>query len=153
MIDVVLRGAFIIPGGCADQVSRAMEEKLFARGRKLIAKAKEVYEKLNPGSSWEGPEPAKLGVHQLASAVIMSDTCTPARAAKRQIMEQVATAIEQEMGEEAWGRLSEDERATRTRTYVGDCTQHLRNIILDEMTRDGASLLRGQVRGRLAARG
>ena len=118
ILDVVLRGAFFIPGGCADQVARAMEEKLFSRGRKLIQKAKEVYERKNPGCSWEGPDPAQLGYHRLARSVIMSDTCTPARAAKRQIMEQAATAVEEDVGAAAWALLSVEEKAVKTATYA-----------------------------------
>eukprot|EP00966_Prymnesium_polylepis_P051089 1182544-Prymnesium_polylepis.1 len=141
IIDVVLRGAFIIPGGCADQVSRAMEEKLMARGRKLIAKAKEVYEAKWGVGTWEGPDPAKLGIHQLSGSVIMSDTCTPARAAKRMIMEQVASAIEIHIGAVAWALLSPEQKMDKTRTYIGDCTQHLRNIVLDAMSACGSKLL------------
>jgi hypothetical protein len=56
ILDVVLRGAFVIPGGTAEQVRDAMESKLFAHCRKLLRKWKEVYEQL----AVSGPQPAWL---------------------------------------------------------------------------------------------
>ena len=133
IIDVVLRGAFVIPGGTAEQVSAAMESKLFAHCRKLLRKWKALYEKECGAGSWPYPDPSRLGYHQLGGALIISDTCNAARAAKRLIMQMAAAAIEADMGPEAWALLSPEERVARTRTYVGDCMQHLRNIVLDAM--------------------
>ena len=132
ILDVVLRGAFVIPGGTAEQVSAAMESKLFAHCRKLLRKWKEIYEKM--GGTWPFPDPTRLGYHQLGGALIMSDTCNAARAAKRLIMANAAAAIEADIGAEAWALFSEDQKAAKTRCYVGDCMQHLRNILLDSMT-------------------
>ena len=133
VLDVVLRGAFVIPGGTAEQVSAAMESKLFAHCRKLLRKWKEVYERMCGKDTWPYPDPSRLGYHQLGGALIMSDTCNAARAAKRLIMEQAARAIEDDIGAEAWAKLSADEKAKHTQCYVGDCMQHLRNIFLDAM--------------------
>eukprot|EP00965_Chrysotila_dentata_P092316 3047062-Pleurochrysis_carterae.AAC.2 len=36
IVDIILRGAFVIPGGTADHVVEAVEKKLFARGRKYL---------------------------------------------------------------------------------------------------------------------
>ena len=122
----------MIPGGTAEQVRDAMESKLFAHCRKLLRKWKEVYESMFD-KEWPFPDPSRLGYHQLGGALIMSDTCNAARAAKRLIMENIASAIEADVGPEAWAALSADERSAKTRTYVGDCMQHLRNILLDAM--------------------
>ena len=132
ILDVVMRGAFVIPGGTAEQVSDAMESKLFAHGRKLLRRWKEIYEKM--GGTWPFPDPSRLGYHQLGGALIMSDTCNAARAAKRLIMANAAAAIEADIGAAAWALLSVDEKTEKTRCYVGDCMQHLRNILLDAMT-------------------
>eukprot|EP00966_Prymnesium_polylepis_P237832 5500651-Prymnesium_polylepis.1 len=67
--------------------------------------------------SWPFPDPSRLGYHQLGGALIMSDTCNAARAAKRLIMEMAATAIEEDMGPEAWAQLSTTEKEEKTRCY------------------------------------
>eukprot|EP00966_Prymnesium_polylepis_P131102 3032029-Prymnesium_polylepis.2 len=133
ILDVVLRGAFVIPGGTAEQFSASMESKLFAHCRKLLRKWKQVYEQMCGAGSWPYPDPSRLGYHQLGGALIMSDTCNAARAAKRLIMEMIARAIEEDVGPEAWAELSAEQRVEKTRCYVGDCLQHLRNIMLDSM--------------------
>eukprot|EP00965_Chrysotila_dentata_P062228 2061919-Pleurochrysis_carterae.AAC.1 len=38
VVDIVMRGAFVIEGGTAEQVMNAVETKDFARGRKLLAR-------------------------------------------------------------------------------------------------------------------
>ena len=42
-------------------------------------------------------------------------------------------AIKENIGEAAWSALSEPERVAKTTLYIGDCMQHLRNILLDAM--------------------
>jgi len=81
--DEVLRGAFLIPGGCADQVAKAIELKLFARGRQLLDKVRSIYESKHGDGSWPGPKPVQLSYRRLAGALVMSDTCHAARAAKK----------------------------------------------------------------------
>jgi hypothetical protein len=87
----------------------------------------------------------------LGGALIMSDTCNAARAAKRLIMENIASAIEADVGPDAWAALSNDERNAKTRTYVGDCMQHLRNILLDAMTGAATSHLASELEESLKA--
>eukprot|EP00966_Prymnesium_polylepis_P184914 4285642-Prymnesium_polylepis.1 len=145
ILDVVLRGAFVIPGGTAEQVSAAMETKLFARCRKILRKWKQVHEDMWGAGTWPFPDPSRLGFHQLGGALIMSDTCNAARAATRLIMENAARAIEQDIGSEAWALLSDAEKAEKTRTYVGHCMQHLRNILLDAMTNEATKHLTSEL--------
>eukprot|EP00966_Prymnesium_polylepis_P065607 1522474-Prymnesium_polylepis.1 len=128
-----------------------MESKLFAHCRKLLRKWKEVYEQLSGQATWPYPDPSRLGYHQLGGSLIMSDTCNAARAAKRLIMENAARAIEADVGPAAWAALSEEERAAKTRMYVGDCMQHLRNILLAAMSSAATAHLAAELEESLTA--
>eukprot|EP00966_Prymnesium_polylepis_P134522 3109074-Prymnesium_polylepis.1 len=151
LLDVVLRGAFVIPGGTAEQVSAAMESKLFAHCRELLRKWKGVYEQMCGEGRWPFPDPSRLGYHQLGGSLIMSDTCKAARAAKRLIMDNAARAIEADVGPAAWAALSEEDQAAKTRMYVGDCMQHLRNVLLAAMSSAATSHLAAELEESLAA--
>ena len=124
--DEVMRGAFLIPGGTAEQVASSMESKLFARGRRLLQAAKVEYEKKNGGAgAWEAagmPKPSKLGYHQLVKALIMSDMCNAARAAKQLIIEYAGDEMKRILGPQ-WEKLTKEQREDATRGYVGDCMQ------------------------------
>eukprot|EP00966_Prymnesium_polylepis_P162305 3751223-Prymnesium_polylepis.1 len=140
--DEVLRGAFLIEGGCADQVAKAMESKLFVRGRLLLTRCRTIYEQKHGEGSWPGPKPAQLGYQRLAGSLIMSDTCTAARAAKQQIIEFAATEVER-LAREAgvWDDMDANTRKAATIAFAGDCMQHIRNILLDSMSSKAASFL------------
>lgn len=145
--DEVLRGAFLIPGGCAEQVAYAIESKLFARGRILLEKWRTIYEAKHGAHSWPGPKACRLGYHRLANSLIMSDTCSAARAAKQQIIDRVATEVEKlSCTNTAWNDLSDDEKEKAKRCYVGDCMQHLRNIFLDAMSAEATRVLQDELR-------
>lgn len=148
--DEVLRAAFLIPGGCSDQVARAMETKVFSRSRKLLERWKQIYEAKY--GTWPGPNPVQLGYHRLAGSLIMSDTCTAARAAKRLIIEMAAAEVEK-LAREAgtWDDMSDAEKQKSTTSYVGDCMQHIRNILIDAMANSAASMLKDELQESLEA--
>jgi len=150
--DEVLRGAFLIPGGCADQVAKAIELKLFARGRQLLDKVRSIYESKHGDGSWPGPKPVQLSYRRLAGALVMSDTCHAARAAKNLIIEFAAADVEKALTDAGlWDGMDATQRQVATRAYVGDCTQHLRNILLDAMSRAASSLLKEELQESLDA--
>lgn len=150
--DEVLRGAFLIPGGCADQVAAAVETKLFARGRVLLERWQTVHEEKNGRGSWPGPKPSNLGYHRLAKALIMSDTYSAARAAKRLIIDHVAAEVETiGRADGTWDQQTDDEKKEAVRCYVGDCMQHLRNILLDAMAAEAARVLQDELKDSLEA--
>lgn len=152
--DEVMRGAFLIPGGTAEQVASAMETKLFARGRRLLCKWQQVHEDLFGVDSWGkdgGPKSSQLGYHRLVGSLIMSDTCNAARAAKRRIIELASEDVEKLAGPQLWSQLSDAQKETAGRAYTGDCMQHLRNILLDAMAKSAQLLLTDELEESLSA--
>ena len=63
----------------------------------------------------------------------MSDTCNAARAAKRLLAEAAEAASRLMIGDEKWAEMSEAERERKCTAFIGDCHQHLRNIIINAM--------------------
>ena len=88
----------------------------------------------NGAGSWPGPNPKDIGLHRLGGALIMSDTCNGARAAKRLMLQRISAAVAEDIGPDAWKELSEEQQHKVARAYSGDCMQHLRNIFLDAMS-------------------
>lgn len=129
-----------------------METKVFARSRKLLAKWRDIYEDRHGKGSWPGPNPTQLGYHRLAGSLIMSDTCNSARAAKKMIMDMAAAEVEQ-LARDAgtWDGMCAAEKEKATTCYVGDCMQHLRNILIDAMAEAGANLLKDELKESLEA--
>ena len=160
VIDVVGRGAFVIPGGTAEQVSArerrsrtrpaspahqtdrshrsqvsvALERHVFEHLRKLLTLAKEEWKRRHPDDAWPGPDPAQIAVHRLAGATLLTDSCNSARAARRSVEQMVAEAVEQHVGAAAWARLSLEEQKSKVHVYSFDCFNHLRNICLSATT-------------------
>lgn len=64
----------------------------------------------------------------------MSDTCNSARLAKKLLATLIAEEVRQHYGDQ-WETMSEAERESATRTHQCDCWQHVRNIMLAEMSR------------------
>lgn len=150
--DEVLRAAFLIPGGCSDQVARAMETKVFSRSRKLLERWQKIYEMKYGDGTWPGPKPLQLGYHRLAGSLIMSDTCTAARAAKRLIIDMAAAEVEKLARDSGtWDHMSDAEKQASTTSYVGDCMQHIRNILIDAMASSAASMLKEELQESLDA--
>eukprot|EP00965_Chrysotila_dentata_P112484 3718355-Pleurochrysis_carterae.AAC.1 len=87
IVNIVLRGAFVIAAGTAEHVVEAIENKLFSRGRKLLARwqAKFLSRQADGAAAWTGPEPSALALERLRGSLIMSDTCNAARATKRRL--------------------------------------------------------------------
>jgi len=132
--NIVLQGVVVIPGGTAVQVADAMAARVLGRARESLQGWKVVHEKLHGAGSWTGPNPEDIGLHRLRGALIMSDTCNGARAAKRLMLQRIAAAVAADIGPEEWEKLSEEQQHKVARAYSGDCMQHLRNIFLDAMS-------------------
>jgi len=132
--NLVLQGVVIIPGGTAAQVADAMAARVLGRARASLQGWKDVHEQQNGARSWAGPNPEDIGLHRLGGALIMSDTCNGARAAKRLMMQRIAAAVAEDIGPAEWKELSEEQQQKVARAYSGDCMQHLRNIFLDAMS-------------------
>lgn len=131
-----------------------MENKLFSRGRKLLDRWKSIHVGWFGEDTWErdgGPKLSQLGYHRLAGSLIMSDTCNAARAAKRLIIQQAGEEVERAAGPGAWDAMMDAEKDDTRRTYVGDCMQHLRNILIDTMANDAASFLKDELEESLDA--
>lgn len=65
----------------------------------------------------------------------MSDTCNAARKAKQLLAELVAEQVKESLGEDVCAQMSAEELAHAARVHPCDCSQHLRNIFLAEMSR------------------
>ena len=143
--DVVPRGVCLIAGGKAVEVSAAVEKKIFKHGRTLLRRWKERHEAKFGEGSWEregGADPESLGLHRLTEhTTLMSDTCNAARAAKRLLAEMALTAAKEHMGRDVWEAMTEEEQRLKVATYLGDCTGHLRNIVINAMVVAGADYL------------
>lgn len=63
----------------------------------------------------------------------MSDTCSAAEATKRLLAEMAMHAAKELIGEEVWDSMDENEREGKYNVWLGDCHQHIRNIIINAM--------------------
>ena len=137
VVDVVMRGATLTAGGTADAIAWSIDHKIFAHARKLLVGWKAEHEKQFDVGSWAaagGPNPESIGIHRLSEqTLLMSDTCNAARACKRLIAEAAQAAGKAKIGDVAWEAMPEAQRATRCKVYIGQCHQHLRNIIINAM--------------------
>ena len=136
-VDVVQRGACLTAGGTAAEICASIDTKIFSHSRRLLAGWRaEHIAKFGEGS-WEadgGPTPDSIGMHRLSEeTLLMSDTCNAARAAKRLLVDAAEKASRLKIGDAAWAKMSEAQREKSCTTFVGDCHQHLRNIIINAM--------------------
>ena len=142
VVDVVLRGAFLIPGGTAKEVAEAVDKKLMRHGRRLLQQWKDEHEALHGLGSWErdgGASPEGIGMHRLSEhTLLMSDTCNAARCAKRLLGTMAIDAAVERIGKDRWEAMGEVERGEKCANYQGDCYQHLRNILIGALS-DGAT--------------
>jgi hypothetical protein len=118
-------------------LAQSIETNLFVHARGLIEGWKCCHERRFGAGSWAadgGPHPDCIGLHRLCKALLMSDTCNAARATKRLLVSMAAAAGQVKIGAAAWVALSEGERAAECNAHVGDCAQHLRNIVIKAMT-------------------
>eukprot|EP00966_Prymnesium_polylepis_P163480 3778736-Prymnesium_polylepis.1 len=92
---------------------------------------------MHGAGSWAaagGPSPESIGLHRLSEqTLLLTDTCNAARAAKRLVAEAAMAAGKEAIGEAAWEALSPALRDAKCKVYVGQCHQHLRNIIINAM--------------------
>ena len=54
------------------------------------------------------------------------------------LADSIMRAIEEHVGTEAWQKLSTEERNRKYKVFRGDCWQHLRNIVIEAMTKVSA---------------
>jgi len=148
-VDVVMRGVTLTAGGTAEAISQDIEHKLFAHARRLLTLWKEEHERMYGPGSWEKasmPSPSNIGMHRLSeNAVLMSDTCNAARATKRLLAEMAEKAGRERIGTEAWEGMSEEEREKACKCHLGDCHDHMRNILIKAMAEAATDYLKGEL--------
>jgi hypothetical protein len=154
VVDVVMRGAFLIPGGTAEQVTAAVDQKLMTHGRRLLQGWKVEHEALHGEGSWQrdgGASPEGIGLHRLSEhTLLMSDTCNAARCAKRLLGTMAIDAVIEKIGKEAWEAMSTEERGEKVGNYQGDCYQHLRNILIGALGQGATDHLKDAMEDSLA---
>lgn len=137
-VDVVQRGATLTAGGTAEEIVKSIDTKIFAHSRRLLNAWRGEHEVMFGKGSWAadgGPSPDAIGLHRLSEqTLLMSDTCNAARAAKRMLAEAAEKAGRLAIGDAAWAKLSEEQRERRCQVFIGDCHQHLRNIVINAMS-------------------
>eukprot|EP00965_Chrysotila_dentata_P254042 6211741-Pleurochrysis_carterae.AAC.11 len=104
-VDIVMRRAFVIEVGTAEQVVNAVAKKVFTRGRKLLARWLDKFNAVaadGGGTAWIGPQPNDLAVARLAGSLVMIDTCNAARTTKRRLAAVVEAAAQQACNARAW---------------------------------------------------
>ena len=154
VVDVVMRGAFLIPGGTAEQVTAAVDQKLMAHGRRLLQGWKVEHEALHGEGSWQrdgGASPEGIGLHRLSEhTLLMSDTCNAARCAKRLLGTMAIDAVIEKIGKEAWEAMSTEERGEKVGNHQGNCYQHLRNILIGALGQGATDHLKDAMEDSLA---
>eukprot|EP00966_Prymnesium_polylepis_P067687 1572441-Prymnesium_polylepis.1 len=137
VVDVVMRGALLTAGGTAEAIAWAIDSKIFAHARRLIKEWSAAHEAKFGEGSWAaagGPSPESIGMHRLGeSTLLLTDTCNAARAAKRLVAEAAIAAGKERIGEQRWAAMTEVQRDAECKVYIGQCHQHLRNIIINAM--------------------
>lgn len=82
----------------------------------------------------------------------MSDTCTTARSARRKIIEMAGEQVEQvARSEGTWDSMTDAEKDKSKLCYIGDCMQHIRNILIDAMAASAESMLKQELQQSLDA--
>ena len=149
VVDVVPRGATLTAGGTAKEISASIDSKIFAHGRRLLRLWKATHEPINGEGSWAAagmPPPDTLGLHRLSEqTLLMSDTCNAARACKRLLAEAAERAGMKNIGEDVWAQMDAAERTAKCKSHLGDCHQHLRNIVLNAAAQGATSYLKNEL--------
>ena len=148
-VDVVMRGASLTAGGTAEAVAWSVENKIFVHARRLLTEWKAEHEGKYGEGSWAlagGPSPESIGLHRLSEqTLLLTDTCNAARAAKRLVCEAAMAAGKEKVGAAAWDAMSEAQRNAKCKVYIGQCHQHLRNIIVNAMQKAATNELTAQL--------
>ena len=152
--DVVQRGATLTAGGTSDEIAKSIDTKIFSHSRRLLQGWREEHERLYGAGSWGadgGPDPSQIGMHRLSEqTVIMGDTCNAERKAKRIVADLALAAAKDKYGEEALAAMSEAERERVSTSFIGDCHQHLRNILINAMSIAATDMLKDTLEDDLA---
>lgn len=139
ILDVVPRGATIAAGGTAKKVSELVERKIFRHCRELLDKWRTCHDRKYGAGSWRsdgGPSLEAVGLHRLCeNSLLMSDTCAAAEATKRLISEMAMEAAKEVVGADVWASMDEKTREAKYKVWLGDCHQHIRNIIINAMAK------------------
>ena len=124
-------------GGTSVALLAHIEERILSYSRRVLAAWIAQHEKEKGAGSWAaagGPAPENIGLHRLCEdTVLMTDTCNGARCTRRMVAAAAMVAVEAKVGKAAWEAMTEEERERKYKTYLGDCWQHLRNIIIEAM--------------------
>jgi hypothetical protein len=83
-------------------------------------------------------------------SLCVSRRCNAARACKRLVAEAAVAALKAEVGEEAWDKLTEQQRTAKGKVYVGECHAHLRNIVINAMSMAATNHLKEELADSLA---
>ena len=154
VVDVIMRGATLTAGGTAEAIAWSIDRKIFTHARELLVGWKAAHEKQYGAGSWAaagGPDPESIGIHRLSEeSLLMSDTCNAARACKQLVAEAARKAGREKIGDDAWEALTEEQQAAKCRVYIGQCHQHLRNIIINAMQLKATESLKEKLRDSLA---
>lgn len=154
IVDVVPRGATIAAGGTAAKVSALIERKIFRHCRTLLEKWRFVHESKYGVGAWRadgGPSVENVGLHRLCeNTLLMSDTCNAATATKRLVAEMAIQAAKAHIGEEEWDAMDTSERDATHKVWLGDCHQHIRNIIINSMASGATAHLKAELAEDLA---
>jgi hypothetical protein len=153
-VDVVMRGASLTAGGTAEAVAWSIDKKILAHARRLLLEWKAAHEDKYGVGSWAaagGPAPESIGMHRLCEdTLLLTDTCNAARATKKLVAEASMEALKEQVGKDAWEAMSEAQRNAKCKVYIGQCHQHLRNIIINAMQKAAVEELEVQLRDSLA---
>ena len=154
IVDAIMRGATLTAGGTAEAIAWSVDKKIFTHARELLTKWKAAHENEFGEGSWAqagGPEPDSIGIHRLSEeSLLMSDTCNAARKCKRLVAEAALKAGREKMGEVEWNALTEQQRDAKCKVYIGQCHQHLRNIIINAMQLKATECLKERLGDSLA---
>ena len=154
MVDVIMRGATLTAGGTAAAIAWSIDRKIFTHARELLVKWRAAHEKQYGEGSWVaagGPDPESIGIHRLSEeSLLMSDTCNAVRACKLLVAEAARKAGREQVGDEAWEQLTEEQQHAKCRVYIGQCHQHLRNIIINAMQLKATDSLKQKLADSLA---
>jgi hypothetical protein len=149
-----MRGATLTAGGTAEAIAWSIDHKIFAHARRLLKEWKAAHESKFGEGSWAaagGPSPESIGLHRLSEqTLLLTDTCNAARAAKRLVAEAAMEAGKAQLGEAAWEAMSDTQRDDKCKVYVGQCHQHLRNIIVNAMQAAATQALTEELQDSLA---
>ena len=95
---------------------------------------RKIHEKAHDKDATDAVLPAagSVGMHSLSESVGIADNAATAQKALRtDVAQLVQTAVREQMGEEAYTRLSPEEKAKTGKIYVTNCQRHLSNTFLD----------------------